>query len=130
MDHLALPLQDEEVVSEGAAPHQLHAYLHDDLPIRLPKRFSIEEQLLYRDVQRFRGGLVFKAHRRLNHSTLGLRVIKKKRVRNENRDKSIAVIIYGTKFWRTCDLSLVCIEARECEVGGSRPAPAPCRSAP
>ena len=29
-------------------------------------------------VQRFRGGIVFKAHRLLYHSTLGLRVIKKK----------------------------------------------------
>ena len=35
-------------------------------------------QLLDRNVQRFREGLVFQAHRRLNHSTLGLRVIKKK----------------------------------------------------
>jgi len=32
-------------------------------------------------VQRFRGGLVFKAHRHLYHSTLGLRVIKKRRRR-------------------------------------------------
>jgi len=31
-----------------------------------------------RNFQRFRGGLVFKAHRHLYHSTLGLRVIKKK----------------------------------------------------
>ena len=31
------------------------------------------------DVQRFRGGLVFKAHRLLYHSTLGYRVIKKKK---------------------------------------------------
>ena len=30
-------------------------------------------------MQRFRGGLVFKAHRLFYHSTLGLRVIKKKR---------------------------------------------------
>ena len=30
-------------------------------------------------MKRFRGGLVFKAHRLLFHSTLGLRVIKKKR---------------------------------------------------
>ena len=30
-----------------------------------------------RDVQRFRGGLVFKAHRLLYNSTLGLRVIEK-----------------------------------------------------
>jgi len=31
-------------------------------------------------VQRFRGGLAFKAHRLLYHSTLGLRVIKKKKI--------------------------------------------------
>jgi len=31
------------------------------------------------NVQRFRGGLVFKAHRPLFHSTLGLRVMNKKR---------------------------------------------------
>jgi len=30
-------------------------------------------------VQRFRGGLAFKAHRLLYHSTLGLRVIEKKK---------------------------------------------------
>jgi len=34
---------------------------------------------LHSDLPRFRGGLVFKAHRRLHHSTLGLREIKKKR---------------------------------------------------
>jgi len=38
------------------------------------------EQLLYRNVQRFRGGLVSKAHRILSHSALGLRVIKKKKI--------------------------------------------------
>jgi len=32
------------------------------------------------NVQRFRGGLVFKAHRLVYHSTLGLRVINKKKV--------------------------------------------------
>ena len=32
-----------------------------------------------RNVQRFRGGLVFKAYRLLYHSTLGLRVTKKKK---------------------------------------------------
>ena len=36
-------------------------------------------KLLYRNVQRFRGGLVFKAHRPLYHPTLGSRVIKKKK---------------------------------------------------
>ena len=33
----------------------------------------------YRIVQRFRGGLVFKAHRRVYHSTPGLSVEKKKK---------------------------------------------------
>ena len=43
-----------------------------DLPL------SIQGQLLYRNVQRSGGGLVFKAHRLLYYSTLGLRVRKKK----------------------------------------------------
>ena len=38
-----------------------------------------EEQPPYRDVKQFQSGLVFKALRLLHHSTLGLRVIKKKR---------------------------------------------------
>jgi hypothetical protein len=41
-------------------------------------QFSISEQLLSRNVERFRGGLVVKAHRSLYHSTLGSRVMKKK----------------------------------------------------
>ena len=36
-------------------------------------------QLLYRNVNRFRGGLVFKAHGPLYHSTPGLKVITKKK---------------------------------------------------
>jgi len=36
-------------------------------------------QLLRRNVMRFRGGLVFKAHRLLYHSTLGWRVLKNKK---------------------------------------------------
>ena len=39
---------------------------------------SIQEQLLHRIVKRFRAGLVFKARRRVYHSTLGSRVMKKK----------------------------------------------------
>ena len=42
---------------------------------------SAHEQLLDRNVQWFRGGLVLKAQRLLYHSTLGLRVIKQKRKR-------------------------------------------------
>ena len=32
-------------------------------------------------MKRFRGGLVFEAHRRFYHSTLGFRVIKQKKIR-------------------------------------------------
>ena len=46
-----------------------------DQPFRyhqvLPQ-FSISEELLSRNVRRFRGGLVFQAHGLVNHSTLGL----------------------------------------------------------
>ena len=38
----------------------------------------VEQELLV-VVERCRGGLVFKAHRRVSHSTLGSRVIKKKK---------------------------------------------------
>jgi len=41
-------------------------------------------------VQRFRGGLVFKAHRLVYHSTLGLRVIKKKKT-DLRRDWEVGV---------------------------------------
>ena len=51
-------------------------------PTTTPGRWSpISEQVLYINVQWFRGGLVFKAHRRVYHSTLGLRVVKKKKNR-------------------------------------------------
>jgi len=40
------------------------------------------------NVQRFRGGLVFKAHRLVYHSTLGLRVIKKKKACQGSGTKS------------------------------------------
>ena len=39
----------------------------------------MDEQVLYRNVQRLRGGLVFKADRRVFHSTLGVRVKTKKK---------------------------------------------------
>ena len=46
---------------------------------KLPRGFSIQEQLLRRIGERFPGGLVSKAHRLLYHSTLGSRPIKKKK---------------------------------------------------
>jgi len=43
-------------------------------------------------VKRFRGGLVFKAHRLLYHSALGLRVINKKK---EGWGQGLGVTGYG-----------------------------------
>jgi hypothetical protein len=48
-----------------------------------PYGFGWEENLLHRNEEQFRGGLVFKAHSWLYHSTLGSRVIKKKQRRRE-----------------------------------------------
>ena len=49
-----------------------------------------DSQLLHRNVQRFRGGLVFKAHGLLYHSTLGLRVIKKKKKKKKKQKNGCA----------------------------------------
>jgi len=43
-------------------------------------------------VKRFRGGLVCKAHRRLHHSTLGLRVKKKKTYRMTNMRRAVLAL--------------------------------------
>jgi len=43
---------------------------------RIDSHMSSKEKLFHRNVQRFRGRLVFKAHRPLYHSTLVLRVIQ------------------------------------------------------
>ena len=45
-----------------------------------------KEQLLCRNLTRFRGGLVFKAHRLVYHSNLGSKEVKKKEQRKGNRD--------------------------------------------
>ena len=60
---------------------------------------------VYRIVQRFRGGLVFKAHRLLYHSTLGLRVIKKKKKTLEV-DAVMPVDAYTISLSLTLSLSL------------------------
>ena len=50
-------------------------------------QLSIPEQLLRRNMKWFRGGLVFKAHISLYHSTLGSRVIKKGRDQHRARSR-------------------------------------------
>ena len=49
-----------------------------------------KNKLLRRIVNRFRGRLVFKAHRLLHHSTLGSRVIKRKREEEAYKGKTAA----------------------------------------
>ena len=48
---------------------------------------AIFSELLIRNAERLRGGLVFKAHRLLYHSTLGSRVIKKKKKKSGTREQ-------------------------------------------
>jgi hypothetical protein len=48
-------------------------------------QLSIKQELLNRNVQWFRGGLVFKAHELLYHSTVGPRVMKKKNTAGQRR---------------------------------------------
>jgi len=60
-------------------------------PGSAPTQTSISEQLLRRNVNRFRGGLVFKARRRVHHSTLGWRVIKKKKKNTRMQEATMAV---------------------------------------
>ena len=65
---------------EGFAPERLGERLGADRERGLAQ--SEEHPLLTEGVgvvNQFRGGLVFKAHRRVYHSTLGLRVTKKKK---------------------------------------------------
>ena len=55
-------------------------------------QFSIQEQLLGKNVKRFRGGLVFKAHRLLYHSALGLRVTAgRERMGERDREELMAM---------------------------------------
>ena len=56
-----------------------------DVPGYLPLDWTSLEQLLSTNVKRIRGGLVFKAHRLLYHSSLGSRVTKKKRKKGRVR---------------------------------------------
>ena len=58
-------------------------------------------QLLDRNVQWFRGGLVFKPHRLLYHSTPDLRVIKKKKKKEQLNDFHRMEMAYrGTSLMR------------------------------
>ena len=70
----------ENATSLLAMRVQVHALLRVLIQLNCFLRIavSISEQLLRRNVKRFRGGLEFKAHRLLYHSTLGVIEIKEK----------------------------------------------------
>ena len=65
----------------GSLIHTFLVYLPREAGGRPPQAGGegAHPQLLQRNVQRFRGGLVFKAHRLVYHATLGLRVIQRER---------------------------------------------------
>ena len=50
-------------------------------------------------MKRFRGGPVFKAHRLVYHSTLGLRVIKKKFTEDEKKERNLSGKKRETRKW-------------------------------
>ena len=52
----------------------------------------VQERLLHRNVQWFRGGLVFKAHRIVYNSSRGSRVIKKKKVLGTASARSVGAV--------------------------------------
>ena len=64
-------------------------FLMSEVPLHpLQERVAgADRELLYRNVERFRGGLVFNAHRRLYHSNLGLRVMRKRKNLLSNSEK-------------------------------------------
>jgi len=69
---------------DGFAPYTLNPTPRTPIPTpREAEPRGVEEQLLRRNVKQFRGGLAVKAHRRVYHSTLGWRVIKKKKEQPE-----------------------------------------------
>ena len=71
--------------------------------LRKPGSGKQGEGVLHRNVQRFRGGLVFKAHRILYHSTLGLRVIKKKKKKvTEPGGVALRMLTYLTRLSLEC----------------------------
>ena len=53
-----------------------------------------DRELINRIVQRFRGGLVFKAHRLFYDSTLGLRVIKKREEADREYERVVGAVFY------------------------------------
>ena len=77
----------------GARAGGFRDALANGVVVQLPSVSSVYdlgcmEQLLGRNVKRFRGGLVFKAHRRMYHSTLGLRVINQKNKKNSRLESN------------------------------------------
>ena len=85
-------------------PHTLEVHL----------RRAPVTQLLYINVQWFRGGLVCKAHRLLYHSTLGLRAIKKKKKyqRHDWTSEKLSLTAWMSTRHASFTAHVVCLEPR------------------
>ena len=73
--------QDAAQLRQSRQRGALHGERHAVLLPKRSKPFTVNVTLLCRNVKRFRGGLTFQAHRLVYESTLGWRVIKRKRER-------------------------------------------------
>ena len=75
-------------------------------------------------MKRFRGGLVFKAHRLVHHSTLGSSVIKKKKKKQHKVDSRLFILHALSRDachvnWRVPDVGVVAaLEATRGEMDG------------
>jgi len=69
-------IQTSRLSTQNSLSLGIPRFLRDELKTAVE---PFHEQLLHINVKRFGGGLVFKAHRWLYPSTLGSRVIKKKK---------------------------------------------------
>ena len=74
--------------------HLRQRRVHDvDRALGICLGLRLRVQLLRRNVNRFRGGLVFEARRLVYHSTLGLRVIQKKKHRVHHVDGALGIYL-------------------------------------
>ena len=102
-------------VGPGLKDGALRVALHPFQPRRYLFGGEESDQLLCRNVKRFRGGLVFEAHRLLYHSTLGLRVIQKKK-----RDRGLVIPGSGKAFLSHREDTALCREVGHREIKGNR----------
>jgi hypothetical protein len=92
---------DFQVKAPGALPRLRgpHGKVAAGLPGIAASEFAISEQLLYRIVKWFRGGLASKACRLVYHPTLGLGVIKDKKKKDKKKQLKSFNVKATARIW-------------------------------